>query len=93
MSISQAVRYVAPTKSAFDALYINCNVKPNARQGSGILSVEDDVVELAVSAQAREGEANNAVIGLLASVSRDILPVWSMSLYGPLEVKKCVCQR
>ena len=67
--MSQAIRYVAPTKSALGALYINCHLKPNARQGSGILSVDEDVVELAVSAQAREGEANKAVIGLLASVS------------------------
>lgn len=69
MSVSQAIRYVPATKSALGALYINCHVKPNARQGSGILSVNEEVVELAVSAQAREGEANKAVVRLLASVS------------------------
>ena len=69
MSVSQAIRYVLGTKSALGALYINCHVKPNARRGSGILSVDEEVVELAVSAQAREGEANKAVVGLLASVS------------------------
>ena len=69
MSSSQAIRYVPATKTALGALYINCHVKPNARQGSGILSVQREVVELAVAAQAKEGEANKAVVGLLASVS------------------------
>ncbi len=73
MSTSQAIRYIPATKNALGALYINCHVKPNARQRSGILSVDQDVVELAVSAQARDGEANKAVIGLLSSVSAVVL--------------------
>lgn len=73
MSVSQAIRYVPATKTALGALYIDCHVKPKARQGSGILSVDEEIVELAVSAQAREGEANKAVVGLLASVSYILL--------------------
>lgn len=69
MVVSQAIRYVPATKTALGALYINCHVKPNARQRSEILSVDEEVVDLAVSAQARKGEANKAVVGLLASVS------------------------
>jgi len=63
--------YVAGTKkSPNGTLYLNCNVKPGAsKQREGIASVGDDAVEICVAAQAREGEANKAVIKVLSEVN------------------------
>lgn len=69
---STAIRFVAGTKkSPLGTLYLQCHVKPGAsRVREGVAAVTDATVELCVSAQAREGEANKAVLKLLSEVSR-----------------------
>ncbi|OLN91670.1 UPF0235 protein-like protein [Colletotrichum chlorophyti] len=65
-----AIRFVAGTKkSTLGTLYLQCHVKPGAsRVREGVTFVTDTGVELCVAAQAREGEANKAVIKLLSEV-------------------------
>ncbi|KAK4242846.1 hypothetical protein C8A03DRAFT_10930 [Achaetomium macrosporum] len=65
---ARALLYVAATKkSAKNTLYMHCNVKPGASKNrEGIASVHDEAVEICVAAQAREGEANKAVIKILS---------------------------
>ncbi|KAI8297658.1 UPF0235 protein C15orf40-like protein [Colletotrichum sp. SAR11_240] len=67
---STAIRFVAGTKkSPLGTLYLQCHVKPGAsRVREGVTAVTDATVELCVSAQAREGEANKAVVKLLSEV-------------------------
>ncbi|KAJ4292921.1 hypothetical protein N0V88_005584 [Collariella sp. IMI 366227] len=67
---SRAIWYVAATKkSAKNTLYMHCNVKPGASKNrEGIGAVNDEAIELCVAAQAREGEANKAVIKVLSEV-------------------------
>ncbi|KAK1656915.1 hypothetical protein BDP55DRAFT_596847 [Colletotrichum godetiae] len=67
---SSAIRFVAGTKkSPLDTLYLQCHVKPGAsRVREGVTAVTDATVELCVSAQAKEGEANKAVVKLLSGV-------------------------
>jgi uncharacterized protein YggU (UPF0235/DUF167 family) len=67
-----AVRFVAAkgTKQTLGSLQIACHVKPGAsHKREGILDVTKETIELAVSAQAKEGEANKAVRDLIAKVS------------------------
>lgn len=66
-----AVRFLAGTKkNPLGSLHLQCHVKPGAsRAREGVLSVSDSVIELCVAAQAREGEANKAVVKLLSEVS------------------------
>lgn len=63
-----AIRYVAATKkNTLASIYLKCHVKPGAsKTREGVLAVMDDAVELCVAAQAREGEANRAVIKVLS---------------------------
>ena len=65
-----AIRYVtSSTKSALSSIYLQCHVKPGAsKQREGIIALTDTVVEICVSAQAREGEANKAVVELFSKV-------------------------
>lgn len=67
---SSAIRFVAGTKkSPLGTLYLQCHVKPGAsRVREGVTAVTDATVELCVSAQAKEGEANKAVVKLLSGV-------------------------
>ncbi|KAK1572960.1 uncharacterized protein LY79DRAFT_569298 [Colletotrichum navitas] len=67
---SAAIRFVAGTKQCtLGTLYLKCRVKPGAsRVREGIVAVTDGGVELCVAAQAREGEANKAVIKLLSEI-------------------------
>lgn len=67
---ARAIWYVAATKkSAQNTLYMRCNVKPGASKNrEGIASVDDEAVDICVAAQAREGEANKAVIKVLSEV-------------------------
>jgi hypothetical protein len=63
------IRFLAGKKSPLGTLYLTCHVKPGASKArEGIISVSDDVIELCVSARAREGEANQAVVKLLSEV-------------------------
>ncbi|KAK4192158.1 hypothetical protein QBC35DRAFT_242192 [Podospora australis] len=68
MSASRALWYVVGTKkSPHGTLYMHCNVKPGAsKTREGIAAVGDEAVEICVAAQAREGEANKAVIKVLS---------------------------
>ncbi|KAK0749815.1 hypothetical protein B0T18DRAFT_323775 [Schizothecium vesticola] len=70
MSFNKVVWYVAATKkSAQPTLFIHCSVKPGASKSrEGVTSVSEDTVEICVSAQAREGEANKAVVKVLSEV-------------------------
>ena len=58
-----AIRLVAPNaKSKLFSVYLQCHVKPGAtKQRQGIISITEEVIEVCVAAQAREGEANKAV--------------------------------
>jgi uncharacterized protein YggU (UPF0235/DUF167 family) len=73
MASSPAIRYLAATsKSKLGAIHLQCHVKPGAsKQREGILSIDDNTIELCVSAQAREGEANKAVRELISDVKPD----------------------
>jgi uncharacterized protein len=67
---SNAVRFVAASKkSLVGFLQLQLHVKPGARGNrEGIVGVTDGSIELCVAAQARDGEANKAVLGLLSEV-------------------------
>lgn len=68
-----AVRYFAGRGAANPrgTLHLACHVKAGvSKKRQGILSVTDSVVELCVSAQAKEGEANQAVRELIADVGK-----------------------
>jgi uncharacterized protein YggU (UPF0235/DUF167 family) len=69
-----AVRFVAPsTKLGNGSIQLQCHVKPGTtKQREGILAITEDVIELCVAAQAREGEANKAVKGLISNVSHHV---------------------
>lgn len=64
------IRHVASSaKSALGLIYVQCHVKPGAsKQREGIISVSDSVIEVCVSAQPRDGEANKAVRELFSDV-------------------------
>jgi uncharacterized protein len=74
MATSRAIWYVAGTKkSPQGKLYINCNVKSGAsKTREGIAGITEDAVDVFVAAQAREGEANKAVIKVLSEVTLPI---------------------
>ncbi|AEO68093.1 d04b47ae-45a9-4740-8a93-a932ddc053f2 [Thermothielavioides terrestris] len=67
---ARALWYATATKrSAQNTLYLQCTVKPGVNKNrEGITSVDDEAVEICVAAQAREGEANKAVIKVLSDV-------------------------
>lgn len=55
-------------------IYIHCHVKPGAsKQREGVTSLTDEAVEICVAAQAKEGEANKAVVKVLSEVSQPTL--------------------
>lgn len=65
---SPAVRFIAsPKKPMLGSIHIQLHVKPGAHKDrEGVSSVTDTAIDLCVSAQAKEGEANKAVIGVLS---------------------------
>lgn len=67
---SSAVRFIAASKkSPLGALQLHLHVKPGAsRDREGVSSVSENTIDLCVSAQAREGEANKAVISVLSDI-------------------------
>lgn len=69
--MSCAIRYAAAArKAATGTLYLQCHVKPGTSKArEGIVAVTEDAVEICVAAQARDGEANQAVIDVLRKVS------------------------
>lgn len=70
MASSSAVRFVTGSKkSPLGALHLQLHVKPGASKNrEGVVAVTDDAIELCVAAQAREGEANKAVVQVLSAV-------------------------
>lgn len=66
---SKAVQFIASQKRppSLGSIHIQLHVKPGAHKDrEGITSVTETAVNLCVSAQAREGEANKAVIRVLS---------------------------
>jgi uncharacterized protein YggU (UPF0235/DUF167 family) len=65
-----AIRYVAATaKSVLGTIHLQCHVKPGAsKQRQGIVSISENLIEVCVAAQAREGEANKAVREVFSTV-------------------------
>ena len=64
-----AIRFIPSTTKALGAVYLQCHVKPGASKSrEGIISIGEDVIEVCVSARAKEGEANRAVRDLFSSV-------------------------
>jgi uncharacterized protein (TIGR00251 family) len=66
-----AIRFVAGKKAkgrvATGTIQLFCHVKPGASANrEGITAVTDDVIDVCVAAQAREGEANTAVRTVIA---------------------------
>lgn len=70
MASPSAIRFVTGTKrSSLGSLYLQLHVKPGASKNrEGITGITEDAIELCVAAQAREGEANKAVVQVLSSV-------------------------
>lgn len=77
MSTQRALWFVASkttkkssSPQAGGTIYIHCHVKPGAsKQREGVTSLTDEAVEICVAAQAKEGEANKAVVKVLSEVS------------------------
>lgn len=68
MTSLPAIRLVTSARSVF--IHLQCHVKPGAsKQREGILTISDNVIEVCVAAQAKDGEANKAVRGLFSDVS------------------------
>ena len=74
MASSTAIRLIAGTKSSpLGTLQLICRVRPGAAASrEGVTALADDAVELCVSAPARDGEANKAVLRVLSEVSPGI---------------------
>ena len=68
--MSSAVQFVAGSKKTpLGYLQLLLHVKPGAsKERVGVVSVTDAAVDLCVSAQARDGEANKAVVSVLSDV-------------------------
>jgi uncharacterized protein YggU (UPF0235/DUF167 family) len=68
------LRRVAGTKkSRLGTLILQCHVKPGASKArEGVTAVTDAAVEICVAAQAREGEANKAVLEVLSEVTSSL---------------------
>lgn len=70
MASSSAIRFVTGSKkSPLGSLHLQLHVKPGASKNrEGVIAITEDAIELCVAAQAREGEANKAVVQVLSSV-------------------------
>ncbi|KAF5022880.1 hypothetical protein F66182_5072 [Fusarium sp. NRRL 66182] len=70
MASSSAIRFVRGSKkSPLGSLHLQLRVKPGASKNrEGIAAITDDAIELCISAQAREGEANKAVVQVLSGI-------------------------
>ena len=71
MASRPAIRLVAQsTKSAVGCIYLQCHVKAGAsKQREGVVSVSDTIIEVCVSAQPKDGEANLCVRKVFSDVS------------------------
>lgn len=71
MASAPAMRFVASSTKALGSVHLHCRVKPGAsKQREGVLSITNDVIEVCVAAQAREGESNKAVRGVISDILR-----------------------
>lgn len=69
MAPQRLVQYVAGSKNKLPSVYLQCRVKAGASKvREGITALTSDAVELCVSAPARDGEANKAVVAVLSKV-------------------------
>lgn len=69
MATQRFIQYAVGSKKKPATVYLRCHVKPGASKvREGITSLTDDAIELCVSAAAREGEANKAVVAVLSEV-------------------------
>ena len=48
-------------------LFVSLNVKPNSKQDA-VLSLDSESVSIAIAAEARDGEANQAVVEFVAQI-------------------------
>lgn len=71
LPMSPALSFIATARQpTAGTLILQCRVKPGASKiREGIASLSDDFVEICVAAEAREGEANKAVVRVLCQVS------------------------
>jgi uncharacterized protein YggU (UPF0235/DUF167 family) len=70
MAPHPAIRLVAAsTKSAVCLIHLQCQVKAGvSKQREGVVSVSESFIEVCVSAQPKDGEANKAVRELFSDV-------------------------
>lgn len=71
--LMSGIRFVAGKaakgRTAIGTIQLLCHVKPGASANrEGIAAVTNDAIEICVASQAREGEANTAVRGLIAKI-------------------------
>lgn len=68
--LQPAIRFIAAkSKTQGASIQLLCHVKPGvSAKREGIAAVTDEGIELCISAQAREGEANKAVREMIAEV-------------------------
>lgn len=67
---SKATKKSSPQGTQAGTIYIHCKVKPGAsKTREGVIFITDEAVEICVAAQAKEGEANKAVVKVLSEVS------------------------
>lgn len=64
-----AVRYIVGKKPFVGCVQLHLHVKPGVHKSrEGVTNISDHAIEISTAAQAREGEANEAVIRLLSDV-------------------------
>lgn len=69
MASQRLIQYVAGSKNKVPSVYLHCRVKAGASKvREGITGLTADAIELCVSAQARDNEANKAVVVVLSKV-------------------------
>jgi uncharacterized protein len=69
MASAIRVVIVGTGKASRSTTHLRCHVKPGvSNQRQGVAAVTDSIIELCVAAQARDGEANMAVIQILSQV-------------------------
>ncbi|KAJ2904116.1 hypothetical protein MKZ38_008834 [Zalerion maritima] len=60
---------VPSSSASTGTYYLRCHVKPGAsKDREGVAGLTNDLIELCVSARAREGEANKAVVKVLSDI-------------------------
>jgi uncharacterized protein len=70
MASVPAIRFITSSvKSTLGSVHLQCHVKPGAsKQREGVLAITDDAINLCVTAQARDGEANKAVREMISEI-------------------------